>query len=90
MRWVSVKESLPSREKHDWVLVQVKLIPEGWYGVPHIAELRNGVWFDQYLDNPMEKALSVEVTHWMPLPEPPAASNTEFNLTPSSESQVKS
>jgi hypothetical protein len=82
MRWVSVKKCLPSRDKYDWVLVQVKMIPEGWYGIPHVAELRNGVWFAQCLDDkPMEKELSVEVTHWMPLPESPVASNKVINLT---------
>lgn len=79
--WISVKDRLPEKSKYDWVLVQIKMIPEGWYGLPHIAELRNGVWFAQCVDNPMEKELSVEVTHWMPLPEPPVASNNVINPT---------
>jgi len=82
LKWISVKQELPSREKYDWVLVQVKTVPEGWYGVPHVAELRNGVWFAQCLDDkPMENELSVEVTHWMPLPEAPESSNNVINPT---------
>jgi len=74
--WISVKERLPQKPTFDWVLVLIKMIPEGWFGIPHVAELRNGVWFAECLDDkPMEKELSVEVTHWMPLPEAPESSN---------------
>jgi hypothetical protein len=80
--WISVKERLPQKPTFDWVLVQTKMIPEGWYGVPHIAELRGGVWFAQCLDDkPMENELSIEVTHWMPIPEPPESSNNKFEPT---------
>lgn len=66
--WIDVNFKLP--EGHDWVLVACKLDPEGWYGVPHIAELRNGVWYADCFEVPLENA-GVKVTHWMPLPEPP-------------------
>jgi hypothetical protein len=29
------------------------------------------------LDDPMEKTLSINVTHWMPLPEPPSKEDEE-------------
>ena len=79
--WIDVQERLPERPEHDWVLVQTKMTPEGWYGVPHVAELRSGVWYTQCLDKPMEYELAIEVTHWMSLPEPPTASNNEFKAT---------
>ena len=68
--WISVKDRLPDNE-YDWVLVQCKMNSEGWYGLPHIAELRHGVWYCTEVDNPLEETLSVIVTHWMPLPKPP-------------------
>jgi hypothetical protein len=71
MEWISVKECLPERSSYDWVLVQTKMVPENWYGVPHIAELRGGVWYSKEHDTPLEETCSVAVTHWMPLPEPP-------------------
>jgi hypothetical protein len=75
MEWISVKDRLPEKPDFDWVLVQSKMSPEGWYGIPHIAELRRGVWFSNVCDNPMEETLSVIVTHWQPLPQPPKDNN---------------
>ena len=67
--WVSVDERLPEKQ-HDWVLTACKLVPEGYYGVSHIAELRNGKWWADSGDFPLIE-IGVEVTHWMPLPAPP-------------------
>ena len=69
--WIPVSERLPEKSEHDWVLVATKMIPEGWYGVPHIAELRSGKWYDQFNDEPFEEVLSIKVTHWIPMPENP-------------------
>ena len=71
--WISVAERLPEKSTYDWVLVQVKMDPEGYYGVPHVAELRNGKWFGMgYLDDmPLEESCGIIVTHWMPLPVVP-------------------
>ena len=69
-KWISVKDRLPEHPGYDWVLVQAKMNPEDYYGVPHIAELRNGTWYDED-DLPLEEFRSVIVTHWMPLPQPP-------------------
>jgi len=65
MTWISVTERLPERPQYDWVLVRTKFVPDGGYGVPHVAELRNGVWYSQDCDlGPMEEILSIEVTDW--------------------------
>ena len=71
-QWIPISKRLPESPLYDWVLVATKLDPEGWYGVPHIAELRNGIWFDQQHDIPFEEQCGVVVTHWMPLPENPS------------------
>lgn len=73
-RWIPVSERLPSKE-FDWVLVACKIVPEGEYGVPHIAEIRHGVWYADCYEVPLESA-GTEVTHWMPLPEPPKEDET--------------
>lgn len=62
--WNSVEAGLPLKPEHDWVLVKTRLIPEGFYGVPHVAELRDGVWYCDCCDGPMEEGLGLKVTHW--------------------------
>ena len=64
MKWNKIEDGLPEKGEYDWVLVQVKLIPEGWYSVPCVTELRNGVWYADLLDTPLEETLNVKVTHW--------------------------
>lgn len=71
--WIPVTERLPEKPTYDWVLVQVKLIPEDWYGVPHVAELRGRDWYISQLDGPLEETCGVKVTHWMPLPSIPVS-----------------
>ena len=67
--WIPVAERLPEAPYYDWVLVKCQMMPEAWYGVPHIAELRNGIWYGQNLgDRPLEETLSIKITHWCPLP----------------------
>ena len=72
-QWISVKDRLPEKTEHDWVLVQLKLVPEDAYGVPCVAELRNGEWYDAdgCLIGTDPEGGCVIVTHWMPLPQPP-------------------
>jgi hypothetical protein len=72
-KWISVDERLPEKPGYDWVLVATKMVPEGWYGVPHIAELRSGVWYDNHLEVPFEEELSIKVTHWTPMPPNPTS-----------------
>ena len=82
--WINVKDRLPERPVYDWVLVQAKLVPENWYGVPHIAELRRGVWYSDGHDTPLEETCGIVVTHWMPLPDKPKQKNVsccECSLT---------
>lgn len=69
-RWVNVDDRLPTPDEYDWVLVNVKFDEDGTYGVPHIAEYRNGEWWG-YFDDVTLKELGETVTHWMPLPEYP-------------------
>lgn len=68
-KWISVEERLPDPSEYDWVLVNVMFEEDGTYGVPRIAELREGRWVGDD-DYPL-KSLGCEVTHWMPLPEYP-------------------
>lgn len=67
-KWIPVTERLPEKPTYDWVLVQVKLEPGDYYGVPHIAELRNGTWYSDAYETTLEETAGVKVTHWMPLP----------------------
>ena len=62
--WVPVTERLPESNKYDWVLVKTQLIPEGYFGSPHVAELRCGVWYCDCCEGPMEETLSLKVVAW--------------------------
>lgn len=74
--WISVEDRLPEKPQYDWVLITGKFL-EGGYMVPHIGEYRHGVWFVDCYDEPFEKFCMVKVTHWQPLPEPPAEDHNE-------------
>ena len=72
-KWISVKDSLPSKE-YDWVLISpVANENPNDRLVPMVAELRNGKWASLEDDGgDIEKWLHVSVTHWMPIiPELP-------------------
>lgn len=73
-KWISVKDSLPSKEEYDWVLISpvANENPKDRL-VPMVAELRNGKWASLEDDGgDLETWLSVTVTHWMPIiPELP-------------------
>lgn len=72
--WISVDDHLPDKDKYDWVLVQTWICEDflddvmEYFGTPHIAELRDGKWYDTEADVDMESAYMIKVTHWMPLP----------------------
>ena len=55
--WVSVKDRLPEKPQYDWVLVHITLSPDGFVGLPHVAELRRGKWFSTEYDLPIEQVL---------------------------------
>jgi hypothetical protein len=71
MNWIKVEKELPKSPEYDWVLVIAKMIPEGYYGVPAVAELRRGIWYFRDEEKPAEETLGIKVTHWMPLPPNP-------------------
>ena len=66
-RWIPISEGLPQKPDYDWVLVKTEFNPEGWCGVPIVAELRNGVWYCEHCDGPMEETLSLKVIAWFPM-----------------------
>ena len=68
-KWIPVTERLPDTQEYDWVLAQIAFIPGCLFGVPVVAELRDGKWYDAY-DETIEGEYE-KVTHWMLLPEPP-------------------
>jgi len=65
MQWVSVKDGLP--EKEDTVLLWVGRFSEmylGWYSLAYCE------WVSTIGSNQIPQDW---ITHWMPLPKPPAA-----------------
>lgn len=64
--WINVSEMLPEPSEYDWVLVNIMFNEDGSYGVPTVAEYRNGEWCD-FFENKLSD-LDITVTHWMPLP----------------------
>ena len=56
--WISVKDRLP--EKTGKVLVNV-------HGITTTAVLKNGLWHSSW----NFEVITGDVTHWMPLPQPP-------------------
>lgn len=63
--WVSVEDKLP--EDRHWVLVF-----DTGYATPKKAKYKEGFFvFDGSCEN------SIEITHWMPLPEPPKKEGAE-------------
>ena len=71
IKWISVDKMLPIRPDYDWVLVKCQMVPEGYEGIPHVAELRNDIWYADLLDEPMEEHLGVKVTHWADMQQIP-------------------
>ena len=67
--WISVEEELPETDMRVLFLVAPNGIP-----VAGIAAMdKNGTWLDEQSDaynEPLEWYAG-EVSHWMPLPEPP-------------------
>lgn len=68
--WIDAKTS-PNPRYFDWVLVAATFDEDGTYGVPAIAEYRNGEWWVQGYECTMRE-MHCTVTHWRPLPEHPS------------------
>lgn len=71
MEWISVKERLPEAHEQDLVLVACLFQPEGYYGVPHIAEYSNGKWYDTDAAIDIEEKYGLAVAHWTVMPDNP-------------------
>lgn len=68
--WINAKDLLPQDVGLDWVQVQTMMLPEGYWGVPETAEMRDGKWYT--MDGTLlEENENVIVTHWRLLPAPP-------------------
>ena len=67
--WISVKDRLPCEQ-------EPVLIFDGTIQVDQLVDDEDepGLQWEYNFDNP-------SVTHWMPLPEPPVASNNVINPT---------
>jgi hypothetical protein len=63
-RWISVNERLPQLTEPVFVLLRLS---DEHKNVPAVAQLHHDRWITTWREN-------VEVTHWMPLPTPPAES----------------
>ena len=68
MQWVEIKDRLP--DKGDFVLA--------WDGDGVCMVEYNGNYFGLSVNG---QDCMISATHWMPLPEPPTASNNEFKAT---------
>ena len=70
MQWVSVKDRLPEKFKN------VMIFKEGLWDEPGIGYYADEIWYAW-----LEGIGQTNITHWMPLPEPPTSSNNEFKAT---------
>lgn len=68
MNWISVKEKTPEHTNDVLVVQKDKTIMMGRYRISG-----GGFWALYFSDNGLQfdKYRSEQVTHWMPLPEPP-------------------
>ena len=64
MGWISVEDRLPNSERGEWVLVCAG-------GAINCMGYMNHT-FDHWIYSPNHNIAIDDVTHWMPLPEPPA------------------
>lgn len=73
MEWISVNDRLPKKITNK-VLVHCK---NGYIGFGHYEKFKeNEIWYNlesqkPFTDWDLECCETYEVTHWMPLPEPP-------------------
>ena len=65
--WIPISVMMPEKTCYDWVLVRIEF-EDGNAGIPHIAELVDGVWRSRSEGN-LEENLGCTVTHWKPIPD---------------------
>lgn len=71
-QWISVKERLPS-DSVGWVTVYGCILSR-WSVQPGFYDKNNNEWVSRFIGRYMDDdgyAPFEDVTHWMPLPEPP-------------------
>lgn len=69
-RWISVKDRLPEADTP--VLVTYLGYTDGIARTDGIGTIRWGVWcWYESEDHDNDEEITVRITHWMPLPEPP-------------------
>ena len=88
--WISMKDRWPEEGARVLFYCDER---EQFYGRFHVGRFSPFVYAPGEPPVPefsMPAFGGITATHWMPLPEPPESSNTDFNLTPPTESQVKS
>ena len=72
-KWISVKDRLPNKITNKVIV----LCKNGYRGFGHYEDYKGKqTWYNLESDKPftdwdLEDCESYEVTHWMPLPEPP-------------------
>ena len=74
--WISIKDEMPSFNR----LVLVIIYTNGKYYIPFIAKW-NGERFRSDEDDEGVEDYTNNITHWMPLPQPPTTTPNETRTT---------
>lgn len=65
--WIPVTKELPKKPLYDWVLVRFVFRSDGSYGVPTVAEHRNGKWYTRDAGQSLDDIPGILVTDWKPI-----------------------
>lgn len=65
--WIPVEKELPRKPLYDWVLVRFVFTSDGSYGVPTVAEYRNGKWYTRDAGQPLTDIPGIIITDWKPI-----------------------
>ena len=74
MKWIPVEKRLPKESERSKRLEVIVFRPKSRYPV-QVESLHPGNWKAE------GEATGIPITHWMPMPKAPVASNNSFNLT---------
>lgn len=82
MQWVTTDERLPPKETPVVAFYRgaISILEIRW-DYPSFEDTYRPYWYWDNPDNDGQDIDPREVTHWMPLPEPPTASNNVINPT---------